>query len=210
MDRRFYIVCGVLLASAVWIRFVSHGDEVPLRRELEEFPSRIGEWREVSEELFGERVLRVLGADDYLNRGYVHPSGASVWLYIGYYRSQRHGDLIHSPKHCLPGSGWQPLVSDRITVDVPGRGEVRINRYLIQKGGERQLVLYWYQSRGRTIASEYMRRFWLVVDAMTRRRTDGALVEVSAPVEGSVEEVLDLELDFVRKIFPLLSDYLPD
>ena len=71
-------------------------------------------------------------------------------------------------------------------------------------------MLYWYQSRGRTIASEYMRRFWLVVDAMTRRRTDGALVEVSAPVEGSVEEVLDLELDFVRKIFPLLSDYLPD
>lgn len=200
------------MASAVWIRFASHGDEVPLRRELEEFPSRIGEWREVSEELFGERVLEVLGADDYLNRGYVHRSGASVWLYIGYYRSQRQGDLIHSPKHCLPGSGWQPLVSDRITVDVPGRGRVRINRYLIQKGGERQLVLYWYQSRGRTIASEYIRRFWLVVDAMTRRRTDGALVEVSAPVptEGSMEAVLDLELDFVRKIFPLLSDYLPD
>lgn len=209
VDKRFLVVCGVLLASAFWIRFVSHGEEVPPRRKLDEFPSRIGDWREASEELFGERVMRVLGADDYLNRGYVNPSGASVWLYIGYYRSQRQGDLIHSPKHCLPGSGWQPLRSDRITVEVQGR-TVKINRYLIQKGDERQLVLYWYQSRGRTIASEYVRRFWLVFDAMTRRRTDGALVEVFAPVEGSTDEALSSALDFVRRIFPLLPDYLPD
>jgi EpsI family protein len=133
-------------------------------------------------------------------------------LYVGYYTSQRKGDTIHSPMNCLPGAGWTPIVAERIKVDTPGAAAIDVNRVLIQKGDERQVALYWYQGRGRSVANEYVSRAFLVWDAVTRHRTDGALVRVISPIRpsdpsGAIAE--DRTRRFVQQMYPHLGEYLP-
>src|SRR5262245_12164594 len=153
------------------------------------FPQQVGEWFGVDARI-DESTLQVLGVDDYLSRAYFTPDRAGIGLYVGYYGGQREGDTIHSPLNCLPGSGWEPVSKSTVTIPIkPGSSgvyapEIVVNRYLIQKGLERQLVLYWYQSRGRVIASEYWGKFYLIADAVRLNRTDGALVRVISPVLG--------------------------
>jgi EpsI family protein len=135
-----------------------------------------------------------------------------VSLYIGYYGSQRQGDTIHSPQNCLPGAGWQPVEGGRVPLDVDGR-RVTVNRYVIQKGLDRQVVLYWYQGRGRVVANEYANKLWLMLDAARLHRSDGALVRVVAPVlrspGGSLAAADDAAAAFTRTIFPRLPAHLP-
>jgi EpsI family protein len=138
-----------------------------------------------------------------------------VGLYMGFYGSQRQGDTIHSPLNCLPGAGWQPVSEGRLQIaNADGQGrDITVNRYVVQKGVERQLVLYWYQSHGRVVASEYTSKLYLIHDAIRLNRTDGSMVRVIAPIkvnaadEGAAAERLAEE--FVRVIFPLLPAYLP-
>ena len=160
-------------------------------------------------------ILQVLGVDDYLSRAYYRPDGRGVGLYAGFYKSQRQGDTIHSPLNCLPGAGWEPLSQTRLRIaDAGGPGAgIEVNRYVVQKGLERQLVLYWYQSHGRVVASEYTSRLLLIHDAIRLNRTDGSLVRVISPIPvgdddgGASAEALAVE--FVRVLFPALSGYLP-
>jgi EpsI family protein len=145
------------------------------------------------------------------------PDRAGVGVYIGYYQSQRQGDTMHSPLSCLPGAGWEPLSKSalRVTVDSSPGGaprEIEINRYLIQKGLDKQLVLYWYQAHNRVVASEYWGKFFLITDAVRLNRTDGALVRVISPIdaaqggEGHAEAVA---VRFVKTMFPMLTNFLP-
>ena len=162
------------------------------------------------------KILAVLGVDDYLNRVYTSPDRAQLGLYVGYYGSQRQGDSIHSPMNCLPGAGWEPLSKSFLTIPVStaeGAAAVDANRYVIQKGLNRQLVLYWYQSHGRTVASEYWSKLYLVRDAVRLNRTDAALVRVIVPIDPNAD---DGEMraerqasDFVKSMFPLLPQDLP-
>jgi len=131
---------------------------------------------------FDKEILDVLAVDDYINRIYETKSEPPVLLYIGYYRSQRTGQAIHSPKNCLPGSGWEPIQSGYTELHSPDGKVVPVNAYLIEKGLDREIVLYWYQSHGRVIASEYWGKFYMVRDALTMNRTDAALVRVVTPV----------------------------
>jgi EpsI family protein len=158
----------------------------------------------------------VLGVSDYLNRVYRTSSGTPVGLYVGYYNSQRQGDSIHSPMNCLPGAGWEPLSRSSVKIPVAmreGPTEIDANRYVIQKGLERQLVLYWYQSHGRTVASEYWSKFYLIADAVRLNRTDGALVRVIAAIDGDsaqAEQKAEARaLRFVNDLLPQLDPYLP-
>jgi EpsI family protein len=120
---------------------------------------------------------------------------------------------MHSPLNCLPGAGWTPVRSDRIALAPSGgaapQDSVRINRYVIEKGLDRQVVLYWYQSHGRVIASEYWGKIYLVLDALRLNRTDGALVRIMAPVLTSEAEAERDALEFARTLAPLLGRYLP-
>jgi EpsI family protein len=147
---------------------------------------------------------------------YVSPDRAGLSLYVGYYNSQRQGDSIHSPLNCLPGAGWEPLSKSfvKIPVTMAGRTtEIDANRYIIQKGLDRQLVLYWYQSHGRTVASEYWSKFYLIRDAVRLNRTDAALVRVIVPIvpnrDGAETTAETQAMDFVGSMFPVLSNYLP-
>ena len=175
---------------------------------------QVGDWRGVQEPPFDPNVLRVLGVNDYLTRAYFRPDKAGVGLYIGYWESQRQGDTIHSPLNCLPGAGWNPV--SKTTIQVPngiGNEEIAINRYLVEKGLERQLILYWYQSHGRVTANEYWSRLFLIRDAVRLNRTDGSMVRVIAPVRPDVDNAETVAertaAQFVKALFPLLPTYLP-
>jgi EpsI family protein len=176
----------------------------------------LGEWRGAQQPPLPHDILAVLGVDDYLTRAYFTPAKAGVGLYVGYYGSQRQGDTMHSPLNCLPGAGWQPVSQTTMPVSVPagadaaaGERTIVVNRYMIEKGLDRQLVLYWYQSHGRVVASEYWGKFYLIRDAVRLNRTDGALVRVIVPVTGDEQAAETHAVQFIKVLFPTLGGYLP-
>jgi EpsI family protein len=201
-------VCFVLAGGV--ISRASQSEEVPAPTPLDQFPMRIGDWAARRLAPLDPEILAVLGVDDYLTRVYYAEPRSEVGLYVGYYRSQRQGDTIHSPLNCLPGAGWEPVSTGLLTIDVPN-GSITVNRILIQKGIERQLVVYWYQSHGRVLASEYWSKLYLITDSVRLNRTDAAMVRVIAPVlssdgQGTAETAI---VDFVKVLYPTLSLYLP-
>jgi EpsI family protein len=216
MIRRMLILSGTLLVAVAVVASASRTEVIPARTPLAEFPTSIGEWRGRDEPRFPPEILAVLGVDEYVNRLY-RGRTQGVGLYIGYYGSQRQGDTIHSPMNCLPGAGWEPVVREYIQVPVvSGQGigqTISINRYIIEKGLSRSVVLYWYQSHGRVIANEYQSKIAMVVDAVRLNRTDAALVRIVSPVMGAGAEAEEaasrLAVDFVKTTFPLLEKYLP-
>jgi EpsI family protein len=154
---------------------------------------------------------RVAGVTAYLLRSYARP-GASrpqFSLYVGFYDRQGQGKTIHSPKNCLPGAGWEPL-SSRTTTLATSRGRARVNRYMLQRGTQRALVLYWYQGRGRVESNEYAVKWNLLEDAVLRGRTDEALVRVIVPVNGSEEAAFDLAVRAATAVMLALEAALPD
>ena len=186
-------------------------EAVPLTRSFSDFPLSAGGWEGASLPL-SDKEKQILRADDYALVSYSPAAGGvPVLFYVAYYRHQTAESNIHSPKNCLPGSGWAILSSSTIKVALDGEGgkRVKINESVIQKGLEEQVVLYWYQERGRTFDNEYWGRFYLVKDALTLHRTDGALVRVSMPLTGTIEKTLDTELRLIRTLSPILAGYIP-
>jgi len=201
---------AVLLAGTVGMGFLSHGEATPPARPMNEFPREIGSYKTVAEVPFDQNTLQVLGVTDYLNRGYFSPSEGELGLYIGYFRTQRTGAAIHSPKNCLPGAGWQPSVSqiDQLSLD-DGR-KVPVNLYVIRKGLDEEIVVYWYQSHGRVVASEYWGKFYMVYDAMRLNRTDAALVRITAPVRNGDEDSARTQaLAFAKQIAVDVEKIIP-
>jgi len=225
--KRWPFLLALVMMGGTWAFLASRSRaEADLPRKLfSEYPLQIGAFTGRDLEM-GERVLDLLKLTDYVMRVYVPASSgnpqagafegqtrqaaAPVWLYVGYYGSQRTGATYHSPKNCLPGGGWVFRSSDLVTGLIPGRPEAAVNRVVIEKGFDRQLILYWYQDRGRILASEYAAKGYLILDATMRNRTDGALVRVSTPIVGSEEEAFRHAVEFVRVASPALAPHLPD
>ncbi len=206
---RVWVTAAILAGATLLLHGVSHGEATVLRAPLQQIPLATGDWYGDDIPLDAE-TLAVLRVSDYVNRAYQSRTAPPVSLYVGYYRSQRAGDDIHSPKNCLPGSGWEPVQSGRRAVEIPGRDPIIVNSYLIQKGLDRELVFYWYQSQGRVIASEYRAKLWMAIDAVTRNRTDGALVRLVTPTVDGQDKAQERLSDFVRRIYPLLEQSVPD
>jgi len=207
------VICCVLGTSAYLVA-MARPEVVPSREPLATVPMTLDGWTGRRQPDFTPQILGILGVDDYITRAYVR-DGVALDLYVGYYGSQRQGDAIHSPLNCLPGSGGEPLTRSTIRVDGSsgaGPPPMVINRYVVQKGLDRQLVLYWYQSHGRVVASEYVGRFWLLRDAVRLNRTDAALVRVASPIptdatggEGTEKQTVR----FIADMFSELAKYLP-
>jgi EpsI family protein len=204
------------LAAAGLVARQNRPEPAPVRARFDRFPAQIQRWTGRQLPPMDDKILAILGVDDYLNRVYVSPDLAGVALYVGYYNSQRQGDSIHSPMNCLPGAGWEPLSKSFTKIPVAmrdGTTEIDANRYVIRKGLDQQLVLYWYQSHGRTVASEYWSKFYLIRDAVRLNRTDAALVRVIVPIvpnrDGAEATAETQATDFIGSMFPLLSNYLP-
>jgi len=209
LGARFSITAVTLLASLVLVHGVSHGELVPLRQPLDQLPMTMNRWQGRNDP-FEERIVTALGVSDYLNRAYTDAGGQHVDLYIGYYQSQRTGDTIHSPKNCLPGAGWEPVRAGTLTISMISSPSIIVNEYLIEKGPAQYLVLYWYQAHGRVIASEYSGKAWLVLDAITRNRTDEALVRILASTSKGEDNARADAVQFVQELYPRLNRFIPD
>ena len=210
MTIRALVLAVMILGTGFYGRHAA-GQEQPLPRQpLSSLPRHVAAWTMARETPLEPDVIGALGVDDYVNRVYLDSAGAPVTLYVGYYASQRQGDTIHSPQNCLPGAGWQPVSSRRDVIDAGGR-QVPVNQYVIQKGLDRQVVLYWYEGRGRIVANEYANKLWLMVDAARLHRTNGSLVRVMAPapVADAVPQAEASARAFARALIPALDSYLP-
>ncbi len=229
------MIAVVMLASAwLLIDSFSSGEFIQPKKAFAEFPMTVGGKWQGKELGIEKKVLDVLKLSDYMMRVYwpSTPMGSDtiqgqpvsdqsysqsqptkagpLWLYVGYYESQRTGSTYHSPKNCLPGAGWQFVESEHVTVPLGnGPGKV-INRVLIQKGLDQQIILYWYQDRGRVIASEYWAKGYMIWDAITKNRTDGSLVRISIPVESSPEDAYHRGVNFIQDLWPVLLQFMPD
>jgi EpsI family protein len=202
----------VLVVQATLFYAASRGEKVPEGKQLAFFPAQIQNWQMVQDAPIEQEVLDQLKADDTLNRMYANTqSRIAVNLFVAYFKTQRTGQSPHSPKNCLPGSGWEPTATGYVEIPVEGQPQpIRINRYVVSHGDEKSIVLYWYQSPRRVIASEFSAKLWLVMDSIRYRRSDTALVRVSIPVWQNDEQgAMRMGVTFVESVFPVLKHYLP-
>jgi EpsI family protein len=211
-NLRYILMLLFLLVTAAFTQYLTRAGEreqqLP-RTSLAQFPAQFAAWQQHDAQSLGAGQLRELKTDDYLSRTYFNDQGATAYLFIGYYASQRHRQTFHSPQNCIPGSGW--TMGNHRQHKLDGGGE--INEYLIAKDDVRMLAFYWYHGRGRIVASDYWGRFYTVSDAIRSGRTDGALVRVIVPMgKGEADEARARAagLDFATNLLPLLPTYIPN
>src|SRR6476660_5889564 len=215
MQKRVVVILIGLVIAAVGVARADRAERVPLRTSFSAFPMKLGDWTSVQDTPLTKREIEVLGVSDYVMRGYFAPQRTGVGLYIGYWQSQRQGSSIHSPQNCLPGAGWEPVSQSIMTFADPRTPDtpLQANRYIVQKGNDRILVLYWFQSHGRIGASEYWSKFYLIADAMRLDRSDGAIVRLTAAIAGTGPEAEARAqtdaLAFAGVLLPQLDAFLP-
>lgn len=204
---RFLVAVLILAGGILATRSLKASPAPADHRLLREFPDNLGTLH--SRDLpFDSDVEAVIGADDYTNREYLGGE-QPIELYVGYYKDQAAGDAIHSPKNCLPGEGWEPVRSTRVQIGDADRPAL-VNEYIVEQGTEQDLVLYWYQSHGRIVASEYWAKFWLVADGVRRRSTDGAMIRIWTTAEDGEQKAEARAVDFARHVYPQISEFLPN
>src|ERR1700730_2313193 len=209
--QRFVPVVLLLAATAFALNARGGKEVLPPHEGLSAFPMQMVEWHGRELELT-PATLEVLGPGQFLSRDYQRsPLEAPVNLFLAFFPSQRTSDTIHSPKNCLPGAGWAPIESGRISLRRPDGSSILVNRYLIGKGSSTDVVLYWYQAHGRVTPSEYWAKIFLATDAIRLNRTDGALVRVVTPIEQSEGETKAQEraVSFSEQILSKLDAYIP-
>ena len=209
---RFILAAALIASASIFLRAHSRSEVFPPRQALQSFPFQVGDWTGTDVPI-DKDALQVLGPGDFLLRVFTNSDKRVPYidLFIAYFKSQRAGDTIHSPKNCLPGAGWAPVESTRIKLSVDGRSPFPVNRYVIAKGDSRQLVLYWYWAHDRGVASEYWAKYYLVADSIKMNRSDGSLVRVTTPLQkGETADAAEQRLlPFVTDVMPLLQNYIP-
>ena len=210
---RFWLLLAALLIGGgiinVWERA---GEARVSRRPLSEFPAQFGAWHQLGGDFrFDAETEKVLRADDYVSRNFTSADGHVVSFYVGYYTTQRTGATYHSPLNCLPGSGWTMGGGARITITPSdGAPAFEANKYVVQNGKDRAVMIYWYQGRGRITPSEYWGKIYTVLDSVRRRRSDGAMVRVMAPLENSEETAQLAAVELASQAASQLSAFVPN
>ena len=209
--RRAIAALFFLAAQAVLVRWLGGLERLPPAPDLSRMPAQLDGWGELRVNPVAADEAGELGADRLLSCSYQQQSTArSVDLFVAWFQSQRAGNhQPHSPKVCLPGTGWTPIAARTVAL-ATAAGAIGINRYVVRKGGETAVVLYWFQTPRRVIAGEWAAKFWLVADVLRDRRTDTALVRIVALApDGREAGAGDLVMDFAGKVYPLLRQRLP-
>jgi len=205
------IVTGLMLACIAVYAAYPKTERIPLAAPLKAIPISLGDWRMVNETPIEDQVLEVLKADDTLSRNYVGPGNQGAHLLVVFFKSQSTGVAPHSPKNCLPGSGWMRIQSGEVEITIPGTGErIEVNKYIVAKGPAKSVVLYWYQSAHRVVASEYWAKLYTIADSVRYRRSDTSMVRVVVPVRSESEaQGVETAVGFVQAAYPVLRSYLP-
>ena len=191
----------------------SHSEFFPPRAPLSSLPSQIDGWKG-TDGVFDQETLDVLGPSELLSRDYENPSQPQLWinLYIAYFPTQKAGDTIHSPDHCLPGAGWIPISREVVQITRPDGSSFPVNRYVVSKLGKRLLVLYWFQAHGRAVASDYEAKYYLVYDSIRMNRSDGALVRLMTPMlDGESADAAQVRMmkQLGSQLLPLIDRCIP-
>jgi EpsI family protein len=202
------ITAAVLIGAIMLLHHVNHGEPQIAHQSLRELPYKVDAWSGLEAPL-SQEVVQAVGVSDYTNRVYAANERAPVQLYVGYYESQQTGDTMHSPKNCIPGSGWDPIHAGLATIRLADGRQIVVNDYIIQRDEVRALVFYWYQGRGRVIASEYAGKFWMIADAISNHRTDGALVRLITPMNDGQDAARARLTAFTQSLFPDLDRIIP-
>lgn len=209
---RFWTVVALLAGTALLLFARGNSDLIPVSEPLSQVPHTIAGWSG-SDAQIDQETLDVLGAGDFLSRVYTRGGEEQpIGLFIGYFPTQRTGVTIHSPKNCLPGSGWAFESSQYVDLNDANGKAHRVGEYIIADGENRQFVIYWYQAHGRSIANEYLAKIYLVSDAIRLHRTDGALVRVITPIDGKegISTARARTEAFTAQLFPALPRFIPN
>src|SRR5688500_15548817 len=211
-SMRFGVLLVLILVVGIIVNAWCYLGEARVeRKELKDFPQSIGAWQKTgNDQILDDETLKVLRASDYLLREFRKPEGQVVNLYVGYYASQRSGATYHSPLNCLPGSGWTLSEPAKAMIPLPDGSQFTANKYVIENGEHRSLMLYWYQGRGRQIASGYWGKVYTVIASVRLRRSDGAMVRVTVPRGESEELALKSALDLSAKAVAALPEFVPN
>jgi EpsI family protein len=209
---RFGLLLVVLAVGGIVVNTWAYLGEAHVEREeLKNFPMQVGAWKQEGvDQRFDAETISVLRASDYLLRNYRLDNGTTANLYIGYYATQRDGASYHSPLNCLPGAGWTMEDPGTITITLANGKSFVANKYVIKNGNLRELMIYWYQGRGRALASEYWGKIYTVLDSVRLRRSDAAMVRVMVPITASDAAVLESARDFAAVTSGVLPEFVPN
>jgi EpsI family protein len=204
----------ILLILGTWFALQNSSSvtAVPIKQKLASFPKNIGQWHRIYSSTSSADVVELLGVDDEIYYTYQNALGKNITLYVGYYKAVGVTGAYHSPKNCLPGGGWgidtiQPFA---IETGIEGNSQSVITEMLIRNGNSYQIVLYWYQNRGRVIASEYWEKIYLVLDALFLGRRDGTFVRIMFSVQESDIAQASIEAGkFAELVMNNLESHLP-
>jgi len=209
---RLGILFIAILAVGVLVNTWAYLGEAHVdRKPLKDFPDQIGAWQKMgSDQVLDPATMQVLKASDYVLRDYVGPNRQSANFYVGYYATQREGVSYHSPLNCLPGAGWMLSDPAKVTLPLANGSSFTANKYIIQNGSNKSLMIYWYQGRGRAVASEYWGKVYTVIDSVRLRRSDGALVRVTVPLTNSEADALRSASDLAAGVEAQLGGFVPN
>jgi EpsI family protein len=208
---RFGVLLILIVAMGVIVNAWAYLGEAHVdRKELKDFPQTVGGWQKSgNDQILDNETLKVLKASDYLLRDFRKPNGPVANLYVGYYATQRSGASYHSPLNCLPGSGWILSEPGKATVSLPDGSSFTANKYVIQNGDYKSMMVYWYQGRGRNVASEYWGKIYTVFDSVKLRRSNGAMVRVTVPIGNSEVDAEKSAIEFASAASAVLPEFVP-
>jgi len=208
IKTRFVTVFVLLAVAALYLNL--HKDNlVPMNKPFDQFPRVVSGWSMTQEFPMSEEIQKVLKATDTLSRTYKTSDGQAVDLYIGYHGGGKDSGEIHSPRQCLPGAGWFEISSNRRPLDVSG-SKINLVQSVYQKGGSRQLFLYWFQVQDRTISNEFALKLAEIVNSISNRRRDASFIRISLPFGTDERETVARGERFVRDFLPAIREFLPD
>lgn len=209
--RRAVGLFVAIILGGLFVNWFQHREEVQVsRKPLSEIPRLLGSWEQRNEDIrFDAETEKVLRASDYVMRDYYGP-GKRLNLYVGYYASQRSGATYHSPLSCLPGTGWEMTDPQTLQVSTPAGRTILVNRYVVQQGGHREYLVYWYQGRGRTAASEYVDKIFTSLDSLLMRRSDGGMIRIMTPVGKDPQRSLDAAIDLTGHVADSIGEFIPE
>jgi len=203
-----FIVVYVLFSATALVITLHKDTYVPTNRPLSDFPEKIESWQMSKLNKFSDNILGALKPTDYLFREYVDNKGKKVSLYIGYHGGGKNGGEIHSPKHCLPGSGWYEVSTRKSVLSIPG-GTINLVKAIYQKGESKEVFLYWFQVQDRSISDEYTLKMAEIVNSALYRRRDASFIRVSVPIDSDIEQSVTRGEQFIREFEPMFREYLP-
>jgi EpsI family protein len=209
---RILIVLALFAVTWYLLQMTSEVTPVPIKKALAFFPHQVGNYHLSKSFQSSADVVEMLGVDDYLQYNYVDEASTRINLYVGYYKAVGVSGSYHSPKNCLPGGGWgiDSVKNVVLQAGINGDKEATISQMVIRNGSEYQVVAYWYQNRGRIIASEYWEKIYLVLDAMLMQRRDGTFVRIMSTVPDKQIEATEAKLQkFAEQTMALLEGHLP-